>query len=93
MFSRKVGTTAGGAVCFPSAVDVPVKLQSSIQEATVSPGGYIVADIDGVVYLPGDLADKVLDLIPGIQAADEKCAEAIKGGMSVKEAFATYRGK
>ena len=53
----------------------------------------MIADLDGVVYLPGDLADKVLDIIPGIAGADEKCAEAIKGGMSVKEAFATYRGK
>ncbi|KAI4593038.1 hypothetical protein KJ359_010124 [Pestalotiopsis sp. 9143b] len=93
VFARGVGTTAGGAVCFPSELNVPVSLQSSIQEATISPGDYIVADQDGVVCLPADLAEQVLDAIPAIASADEKCAEAIKGGMSVQEAFAKYRGK
>lgn len=68
-------------------------LQSSIQEAIINAGDYIIADQDGVVCLPADLADDVLEAIPAIAAADEKCAEAIRGGMSVQEAFATYRGK
>lgn len=93
MFARGTGTTAGGAVCFPSEINVPVQLQSAKQEATITPGGYIIADLDGVVFLPGDLAEKVLEVIPSIVAADERCAGAIRGGMTVKEAFATYRGK
>ena len=72
---------------------MPVKLQSAVQESVINPGDYIIADIDGVVCLPADLAEKVLDLIPGIVAADERCAEAIRAGMSVQEAFATFRGK
>lgn len=92
VFARGTGTTAGGAVCFPSEVDVPIKLQSSIQDATVNPGDYIIADQDGVVALPSDLAEKVLQLIPGIVDADVKAAEAIRGGMSVQEAFKTFRG-
>lgn len=70
-----------------------MKLQSTKQEATISPGGYLIADLDGVVFLPGDLAEKVLELIPGLAKADERSAEAIRGGMSVQEAFATFRGK
>jgi regulator of RNase E activity RraA len=93
MFARKVGTTAGGAVCFPSEIDVPVTLQSPIQKATINPGDYIIADLDGVVCLPAGLAEKVLDIIPGIVAADKKCAGAIRGGMTVQAAFSTYRGK
>ncbi|KAH8901779.1 RraA-like protein [Thozetella sp. PMI_491] len=93
LFARGVGTTAGGAVCFPSELNVPVNLQSSIQEAIINPGDFIIADQDGVVVLPNDLAEEVLKVIPAIARADEKCAEAIKGGMSVQEAFATYRGK
>lgn len=80
-------------MCFASEVDVPVKLQSSIQDAIINPGDYIIADQDGVVALPSDLAEKVLDLIPGIVGADEKAAEAIRSGMSVQEALKTFRGK
>ncbi|KAJ0268961.1 hypothetical protein COL940_012884 [Colletotrichum noveboracense] len=93
LFARGTGTTAGGAVCFPSEINVDVKLQSAKQDATISPGGYIIADLDGVVFLPGDLAEQVLEKIPGLAAADDRCAEAIRGGMSVQEAFATFRGK
>lgn len=72
---------------------MPVKLQSSIQDATVNSSDYIIADQDGVVALPSELAEKVLELIPGIVGEDEKAAEAIRGGMSVQEAFKTFRGK
>lgn len=80
-------------MCFPSEVNVPVKLQSSIQNAIVNPSDYIIADQDVVVALPSELAEKVLELIPGIVDADEKAAEAIRGGMSVQVAFKTSRGK
>lgn len=70
-----------------------MKLQSSIQEAVINPGDYIIADLDGVVCLPQDLAEKVLKIVPGIVTADERCAQAIKNGMTVEEAFKTYRGK
>lgn len=52
----------------------------------------MIAYKDGVIALPSDLAEKVLELIPGIVGADEKAAEAIRGGMSVQEAFKTFRG-
>ncbi|KAF2014988.1 RraA-like protein [Aaosphaeria arxii CBS 175.79] len=93
MFAKGVGTTAGGEVCRPSEVNVPVELASTVQDVTIQPGDYIIADIDGVVCLPSALAEKCLAAIPAIAAADAKCAEAIRGGMSVEEAFKTYRGK
>lgn len=93
MFARGVGTTAGGAVCRPSEIQVPVKLTSTVQDALIHPGDYIIADLCGVVCLPRDMAEKCLAAIPAIAAADEKCAEAIREGMSVEEAFKTYRAK
>ena len=93
VFARSVGTTAGGAVCRASEVDVPVKLQSGIQEAEIHPGDFIIADIDGVVCLPKDLVSKVLESIADGAEADDKSAEAIRGGMSVEEAFKKFRGK
>lgn len=80
-------------MCFPSEIDSPVSLQPSIQEAQINPGDYIITDLNGVVCLPAELAEKVLEIVPSIAVADEKCAEAIRGGMPVQEAFATFRGK
>ncbi|KAF7197398.1 4-hydroxy-4-methyl-2-oxoglutarate aldolase, partial [Pseudocercospora fuligena] len=93
IFARSVGTTAGGEVCRPSEVDVPLRLQSTCQEATINPGDFIIADLNGVVCIPKDLARQCLDAIPAIAKADERCAEAIKQGMGVEEAFKTFRGR
>ena len=91
VFARKTGTSAGGAVFFLSEINVPVKLQSPIQDATVHPGDYIIADTDGTVCLPVEVAKDVREIVPVIATADRRCGAAIRAGMSVKEAFATYR--
>jgi regulator of RNase E activity RraA len=81
-------------VCRPSEVNVPVQLQSSIQEngVTISPGDFIVADLDGVVCLPKDLAEQVLSIIPAVVEADGKCAAGISKGRSVEDVFKEFRG-
>ena len=93
LFAKSVGTTAGGAVCRPSEVNVPIRLNSELQDAWIKPGDYIIADLNGVVCLPQDLAGPVLEAIPAIAEADAKCAEAIKGGRSVEAAFKEFRGR
>jgi regulator of RNase E activity RraA len=94
IFAKGIGTTAGGEVCRPSEVNVPVQLHSNIQteSTTVNPGDYTVADLDGVVCIPKNLLDKVLEFVPSIVENDSKCAEAIGEGMSIEEAFKRYRG-
>ena len=93
LFAKSVGTTAGGEVCRPSEVNVPVRLHSDNQDAWISAGDYIVADANGVVRIPQELVEKVLEAIPAIAAADEKCAEGIKAGRSVQDVFKEYRGR
>ncbi|GME62126.1 Ribonuclease e inhibitor rraa dimethylmenaquinone methyltransferase protein [Neofusicoccum parvum] len=93
VFARAVGTTAGGAVCRPSAVNVPVRLNSADQEAWIEPGDYVVADLNGVVRVPRDMAEAVLEAIPAIVEADKKCAEGIKQGRTVEDVFKEFRGK
>lgn len=68
-------------------------MQSSIQQAVINAGDYLIADKDGVVVLPASLAEKVLEIIPTVAEADQKCAEAIRSGMSVEDAFAKFRSK
>jgi regulator of RNase E activity RraA len=92
VFARAVGTTAANEVCRVSEVNVPVKLKTSLQDVTISPGDFIVADLNGVVCLPQKLADQVLDAIPPKLATDNKCAEGIRKGRSVQEVFQEFRG-
>ena len=93
VFARGVGTTAATAVCRPSEINVPVKFKSEHQEVWIKPGDYLVADLDGVVLLPSEVAAQVLDLVPGIFEANRECAKAIKDGATVQAAFKQFRGK
>lgn len=88
-----MGTTAGGAVSRPSEINVPVRLNSQDQEAWVRPGDFLIGDLDGVVCVPAELVENVLEVIPKIVEADEKCAEGIKQGRGVAEVFKEFRGK
>jgi regulator of RNase E activity RraA len=58
----------------------------------INPGDFIIADLDGVVCIPASLLGRVLELVPSIVQKDRRCAEAIKEGISVEEAFRRYRG-
>jgi len=59
----------------------------------IKPGDYIIADLDGVVRLPAELAEECLAAIPAIVEADVKCAEGIRQGRSVQEVFKEFRGR
>lgn len=75
-----------------AAVNVPVKLQSDEQpEAEIRPGDYIIADLNGVVVLPVELAEQALPLMKKQVEADDQMAVAIKGGMSFSEASKKFR--
>jgi regulator of RNase E activity RraA len=49
-----------------SEIDVPVKLNLADHEIRVNPGDIIIGDADGVVCLPKSLADRVLEMVPGL---------------------------
>jgi regulator of RNase E activity RraA len=48
--------------------------------------------LNGVVCLPGELAEAVLDVVPRINEADRKCAEGIAQGRTVEDVFREFRG-
>jgi regulator of RNase E activity RraA len=73
------------------AVNVPVKLQTDEQDMTINPGDYLVGDLNGVVVLPRDLAEKALPLMAKQVEADSKMAVEIEKGMTFTEASKRFR--
>ena len=72
---------------------MPVKLQSEEQpDAEIRPGDYVIADLNGVVVLPAELATEALPLMRRQVDADDQMAVAIKDGMSFSEASKKFRG-
>ncbi|KAI1245799.1 hypothetical protein MGN70_012693 [Eutypa lata] len=91
IFARDVGTAPPAPLLKVAAVNVPVKLQSDEQEAEIRPGDYIIADLNGVVVLPAELAEQALPLMKKQVEADDQMAVAIKGGMGFSEASKKFR--
>ncbi|KAI0532496.1 RraA-like protein [Xylaria digitata] len=91
IFARDVGTAPPAELLKVAAVNVPVKLQTDEQDMEIRPGDYLIADINGVVVLPVELAEKALPLMQKQVEADEKMAVKIKKGMSFVEASKKFR--
>lgn len=72
-------------------MNVPVNLQTDEQDMTINPGDYLIADINGVVVLPKELAEKAIPLMAKQVEADSKMAVAIEQGMSFTEASKKFR--
>jgi regulator of RNase E activity RraA len=91
VFARDVGTAPPYGAVKVVGVNVPVKLQSDEQDITINPGDYVIGDLNGVVVLPKDQAEKVFPMMEKQGVADAKMAVAITGGMSFVEASKRFR--
>lgn len=91
VFARDVGTTAPQELLRVSEVDVPVRLQSVEQDATVHPGDYLVADLNGVVCLPRGLARRALGLMASQVEADGRIKRDLEGGRAFGESSRVHR--
>ena len=58
----------------------------SIGGIQVKPGDILVGDDSGVVVVPQDMALKVIETAEGIEAAENAIVEAVKKGLSLREA-------
>lgn len=99
VFARDVGTAPPAPLLKVAAVNVPVRLQQ-LEEGregeegmllTVRPGDYLIGDVNGVVVLPVEVAEQALPLMKKQVEADEKMAQAIRGGMGFSEASKKFR--
>jgi len=55
-----------------------------VGEARVGDGDLVVADEDGVVFVPGDAAERVLDAAREIEWAERRQADRARGGESLR---------
>ncbi|KAI1079620.1 RraA-like protein [Whalleya microplaca] len=91
IFARDVGTAPPAELLKVAAVNVPVKLQTDEQDMEIRPGDYLIADLNGVVVLPVELAEQALPLMKKQVEADDKMAIEIKKGMTFSEASKKFR--
>jgi len=99
VFARGLSTLGQSPFTRPSAVNVPVAITpvpetaDAFPEAVVSPGDIVVADEDGVVFVPPPMVELVLALAQKGRAVDAKCMEDIRAGTGIQETFKKHRGK
>lgn len=63
----------------------------TIGTATIAAGDWVLADDDGVAVIPADAADRVVAEAERLVAAEDGVREAIRGGMSPKDAYLQHR--
>lgn len=81
VFARAaVPLTARGRIV-QLAMDEPV----TIADVRVGPDDYVIADVNGVVFIPGEHAGEVLDAAERIVAREQAMADAVDSGRPVSE--------
>jgi 4-hydroxy-4-methyl-2-oxoglutarate aldolase len=69
---------------------VDFRTTTEIGQVTVEPGDLVVGDVDGVVVVPRELEDEVLERAVAKATAENQVRAAIESGMSATEAFSTF---
>lgn len=81
-------STVGQGLCSKcESVNQPLFINGVV----VSAGDICIADRNGVVVIPRKSLGDVLKLLPKMVEADDKVMAAVKKGMPVHDAFATFR--
>ncbi|ROT36599.1 DlpA domain-containing protein [Sodiomyces alkalinus F11] len=88
VWARALSTVGAGAASTAWAVEVPLDIDGT----SVTPGDLVFSDpANGVVVIPKDKVDQVLELLPRLTAADERVKEDVLTGVSVYDAFKAHR--
>jgi regulator of RNase E activity RraA len=86
VFSR--GRSAQDAGVRATVLDY--RVPAEIGGVLVRPGDLVLGDLDGVVVVPAEIEDEVLERALTKATAENLVRQAIENGMSSTDAFATY---
>ncbi|KAG8970224.1 hypothetical protein FRC03_010414 [Tulasnella sp. 419] len=105
VFARGQSTVGQGGHTRPSTINEKITIKpipnpgdasspaEEFPEVDVSPGDFIVADVDGVVCVPTDMVDAVVEKCKVGREIDAKCMADIEAGKGVQASFKLHRGK
>ncbi|KAK5132723.1 hypothetical protein LTR08_008689 [Meristemomyces frigidus] len=89
VWSRATSTVGTGLEAKAWAADVPLR----VGDLDVRPGDILCADEGerGCVVIPRHDLGTLMEILPGLKAADERCVADVKAGVDVTEAFRRHR--
>jgi len=101
VFARGHSTLGQSPFVRPSAVNVPLVIHpldngegsDAFPPVNIEPGDWIVADEDGVVCVPKDMVDKVIEAANAAREVDARVLVDIKAGKGVQASFKLHRGR
>ena len=63
---------------------------ANVEAVTVSPGDFVLGDIDGVVVIPAEHVLQVLERSEAVTERERDIRVALQQGMSLQDAIATF---
>ncbi len=76
---------------YPQRFDVPIAMPGTLTSSVrVDPDDWIVADADGVIVVPQDIAEEVLLKAEDIEHREERMRQDLANGVSFDDAFARW---
>lgn len=94
VFSAGTSTLGASPFVRVSSVGQPITLGAqSGWPVLIRNGDMIVADVDGVVRIPIDRVEEIVQVAAKGVETDQKCMEDLRNGRSIVETFAEHRGK
>jgi len=86
VFSRHLTPTTGRTRLKIDSIGEPI----SVDGVRICPGDIVVADGTGVIVLPIDKAEEIIDIAEGFSADDAAAIEDLAKGLTFSEAMAKY---